>query len=970
MQIGQEVKSKTYPDKGPGITIDVKSFAGKDQVLVFFEKSREKLLLPGQDLVTLGSPEDKIREECYSPASSFYLRFLLEQEKARKTREGFKSAGGFKILPLPHQLLAVDFVLSRFKPRALIADEVGLGKTIEAALIYEELKARGVVKRVMVIAPAGLCRQWQNEMKQKFNEDFAIYDKETINALKQLHGTETNIFSLNDKIITSMDFIKPRNAGKDLPDRVLKNRNWHNNHVYEAAVQAGFDLVIFDEAHKLTKSEGGEETARYKVGSAMSEAVPYILLLTATPHQGDQSRFKNLLGLVDAHLFVSNEDIYPTNVQKVTVRNNKRAAVDFEGKRLFKQRITSLYEIERDSVKDKIEIDLYNAVSNYVSESYEMARQLNDRTTMFLLLIYQRMVSSSSRAVLKSLQKRLARLELAYKQVLGLEEAEAGDEPGEEEDLNDLEEVAAEEQLPYLEKDLLTGKHQQNRSFLELEIAELKKCVDLARKAVVGRNDLKFMKLLQVVDEFKVRENDPQLKFIVFTEFVETQAYIYDCLKNLGYEVALINGAMSALEKERQKEYFQNQAQFLVSTDAGGEGINLQFCRIMINYDLPWNPMRLEQRIGRIDRIGQEHDVKVINFQLKDTVEKRVRDVIEDKLNLVKEQFNDGEDKLADILSTLQEEFDFENIYINAVRKRKQDDQELRKIAQDIFERAKAIIDKGELSLPFSEWEKERTVSKQELEKSQENARLILSKYLHLYGKKLNPYKEKKDVYYFDDPLTGKRYSQVFFHQEKALEYDSGHLISFAHPYMDNVIKHLEEVLAEESTAKLEVIENKFAGERGFVFLFKLVITNNIDPVREETIPCFVDSTGAVNKRISRYFEEAEKISGRDLIKGELDLEFELALKEAKNWVEERAESVYLQYLRDKDKELEDTEAKMLKYYQDKKKSVETIAIDNIRNSKLKEVEKEKDAMQVDLARRKQLVPYLDCLQIAYVEFL
>ncbi len=969
MQRGQEVKSKTYPEKGLGISIDVKSFAGKDQVLVFFERNREKLLLPGQDLVALGTPEDKLREASFSSADKFSLRFLLEQEKARKTQEGFKSAGGFKILPLPHQLLAVDFVLSRFKPRALIADEVGLGKTIEAALIYEELKARGMISRVMVVVPAGLCRQWQSEMKQKFNEDFAIYDKETIKALKQLHGTETNIFSINDKIITSMDFIKPRKTDKKLPERILKNRIWHNNHIYEAAVNAGFDLVIFDEAHKLAKGEDGDETARYKIGSAMAEAVPFFLMLTATPHQGDQDRFKNLLGLVDAHLFVSNNDIHPENVRKVTVRSNKRAAVDFEGKRIFKQRITSLYEIERDSVEDKIEIDLYNAVTEYVSESYEMAKQVNDRTTMFLLLIYQRMVSSSSRAVLKSLQKRLERLEVAYSQLFGLEDVEESEELVDENELDNLEETAAEEQLPYLEKESLPARFQKDKAFLEVEIGELKKCVDLARKAVVGRNDLKFIKLLKVIDEFKVRENDPQLKFIVFTEFVETQSYISECLKNLGYEVALINGSMSAVEKERQKEFFKEKAQFLVSTDAGGEGINLQFCRVMINYDLPWNPMRLEQRIGRIDRIGQEHDVKIINFQLQGTVEKRVRDVIENKLNLVKKQFNDGEDKLADILSTLQEEFDFEKIYIDAVRKRKQDDLALEEIAQDIFERAHSIIHEGELSLPFSEWESDHQLSKRELEKSQENARIILSEFLKLYSKKLNPYKDKKEVYYFDDPLTGKRYSQVFFHQEKALEHDGGHLISYTHPYIDNVLKHLDDLLVEDTTSKIRVLDNKFEGEAGFIFLFKLFMTNNIEPAREVIIPCFVGASGKVNQRISSYFEEIEKITMESLIKGDIGLNFELALKEAKTWAEQRAEGLFLQHQRDVIDKASEAEDKMNKYYLEKERSVQAIKIENIRESKLVELNKEREAMKADLKRRKQLVPYLECLQIAYVEF-
>ena len=156
-------------------------------------------------------------------------------------------------------------MLDRFKPRALIADEVGLGKTIEAALIYEELKARDMARRALVIAPSGLCVQWQEELKQKFFEEFSIYDRETVLSLKQLHGDEGNVWTLSDRIITSIDFIKPKRITSGLESRLVRQGQWHNRHVFEAACQAGFDVVIIDEAHKLTRDFSGEETARYKV---------------------------------------------------------------------------------------------------------------------------------------------------------------------------------------------------------------------------------------------------------------------------------------------------------------------------------------------------------------------------------------------------------------------------------------------------------------------------------------------------------------------------------------------------------------------------------------------------------------------------------------------------------------------------------------------------------------------------------
>mgnify|MGYP000862520181 FL=1 len=966
MQMGQMVESHSYPEKGHGLIVGFHTFAGQGQAEVFFEQSREKLVLPASDLVSVASPRKKMEQGVFAPAQEFILRLLLEQAKARKTKEGFQSAGGFKILPLPHQLLAVDFVLSRLTPRALIADEVGLGKTIEAALIYEELKARELVKRVLIIAPAGLCYQWQAEMEQKFGEVFSLYNKETVLSLKNLHGRETNVWTLQDKIIASLDFIKPRRVGDLLSAQVKAAREWHNTHVTQAAVEAGFDLVIFDEAHKLSKDESGEETARYKVGRALAEAVPYLLLLTATPHQGDLAKFKNLLGLIDAHLFVSPSDVHPKNVSKVTVRNNKRAAVDFEGRRIFKRRITSLYQIERQLEKDRIEIDLYNKVSRYVSDFYNLAARKNDRVTMFLLLIYQRMVSSSSRAILVALRRRLKRLQQIKKEQFTDHEH---NENLIEDSFDDLKERAAEEQLLYLEASGTSFCLQEDVFHLEREIKELQTCINLAQQATYDRNDVKLEKLLKVISEFIVKENDPKLKFIIFTEFVETQAYICNSLNDLGYEVALINGSMTLEEKENQKDYFKNQAQFLVSTDAGGEGINLQFCHVMINYDLPWNPMRLEQRIGRIDRIGQQHDVKVINFQLKNTVEQRVRDVIETKLERVKREFNQGEDKLSDILSTLEDEFDFEKIYIDAVSRLQADEKELDKIGSEIYQKARDIIRQGELTLPFSELQADREVSRWELEQPQQDARAILTRYLRLHNKQLYPYKGKKGVYYFEDPCTGKRLSKVYFDQQLALKHDDAQLMSFNHDYMKALVERLDKKMRTVETAKLRVVHSAFASSFGYLFVFKLAITNNIDPPRVEIIPSFVDSRGQTNYRISQIFSDVAGLEITSFVGKTRNMGFSDAQRKAKEWAEERAEAMFSDYRKEVLAKIAAEQEKMEKYYKSKRRSVAEIAIKNIRDSKLKELEQVKEALATKHNRRKLLVPVLDCLQIAYVEF-
>ena len=962
---GSTVTTTTYPNKGPGKVINISEVFGEKYADIFFDKTKEKITLPLSELNSLLPPELKFKTKEFSSTSMFMLRLLKDRILTTSTQQGLHSPGNFKILPLPHQLLAVDFVLGQFKPRALIADEVGLGKTIEAALVYEELKARNIAKRILIVAPSGLCGQWQDEMKLKFSEDFALYDRDTVNSLKKLNGETTNVWTLNDRIITSIDFIKPKKISDETSERSLSKRQWHNKYVLEASSKAGFDVVIFDEAHKLTKDMSGEETARYKAGKKLADNTPILLLLSATPHQGDTSKFRNLLNLIDPYLFYKGCEMTPENVKKITVRNNKRAAVDFNGNRLFKQRITSLCKIQRDSQEDEIEVRLYDAVTEYVSKYYNMASRDQNRTMMFLLLIYQRMVSSSSRAILKALTNRMNTLiEVKEKADIAREEIDSLSEL----DAEDLEEFTAEDQIRVLEKYEYSKNTDINNEsdFKELDI--LKQCTELAQSASTGRNDTKFRRLLEVVDEFIIRENKPDLKFIIFTEFIETQNYIDDCLRGLGYTTAIINGRMSADEKVKARNKFQNESQFLISTDAGGEGINLQFCWVMINYDMPWNPMRLEQRIGRIDRIGQQHNVKIINFQLADTVEQRVREIIETKLETIKQEFSDGEDKLADILSTLQDEFSFEKIYIDAVRKRESSSQELNEIAQQMYTRAKQIIDSGELALPFSDLDP-GSISKHELDKRMEIVKKLVESYLCAYNSKLEQYKTKDNVFYFDDPLTKKQMKNIIFDQKISVEHEDYELLTFTHPYIVGLLDRLEDTLIDTTTARIQVNEKKFTGVKGFLFTYTLIITNNIDTPIKYSIPIFIDSKNRYNNRISQFFTNASDFKTSELISGDLNFSIDEVTAAAQVTRDQKAETIFFEYKNEQNDLLTEIENKMKKYFRDKEESINKIAVDNIRIAYLRDLEDDIQKHNKELQQKKALIPSITCEQIAYLEF-
>ena len=628
------------------------------------------------------------------PAPLFISRLAAYQMKTLLTQQGVLSAANFRVTPLPHQVLAVDFVLGQFRPRAMIADEVGLGKTIEAAMIVEELKLRHQASRILVITPAGLIHQWRDELQQKFNESFVIYDRNMMSALRSIHGQQANLWLQHDQIITSLDFVKPQKVYPELSLRERERREENNQRIFQDLTEARWDVVIFDEAHKLSKHADGAETARYKVGEALAQVSPVFLLLTATPHQGDSGRFLHLLNLVDPYAFNQIADLRPDNVNTIVWRTRKRAAVDNHGKPLFTHRIADIYPVDRSGVEHELERQLYDEVTEYVRKNYDQALGRGDRAFGFLMILFQRMVTSSTQAIHDALLKRYEKLRSMQKAL-----EDGGEPPNGNDHLNEAgfdEEFASDEDSQRLLEQLLQVSGVLDYAGLLGELVILDNLLDLARRTL-RYHDAKMVALLNIIDEVTRREG-PQTKFLVFTEFIATQRTIQKLLEGLGYTVELIYGNLPLEERILSRQRFADESQFLVSTDAGGEGINLQFCHVMVNYDLPWNPAKLEQRIGRLDRIGQQHNVLVLNMLVADTVEQRVREVLEQKLGLIREQY--GEDKLADILSTLQDEFQFDRLYMDAVRQREAEATALEEIAEQMFLRARQIIEQDDLLLP------------------------------------------------------------------------------------------------------------------------------------------------------------------------------------------------------------------------------------------------------------------------------
>lgn len=570
------------------------------------------------------------------------------------------------VIPLPHQLYALQRAMSGDRVRYLLADEVGLGKTIEAGLVLRELKVRGLAKRVLVVAPAGLVSQWVSEMQTHFNEDFRLVLPGNFSAWRQLAGVDENenLWRLHDQVVCPLDSVKPMETRRGWSREQVAR---YNRERFEDLVSAGWDLVIIDEAHRLGGST--EQVARYRLGEALAQAAPYLLLLSATPHQGKTDAFRRLVAFLDEDALPDDESVTRENVSPFVIRTEKGRAIDAEGKPLFKPRYTQIVSVEWDESRHE-QRALYEAVTEYVRDGYNQALREKKTAIGFLMILFQRLVTSSTAAIRIALERRLEVLDLPSGQ-LSLFAEDVG------EDWVDLD---GQDQMESLLTSRLKG--------LKNEREEVELLLSAARRCEARSPDGKAEALLSWVQKLQREENDPSLKVLVFTEFVPTQAMLADFLRHRGYTVACLNGSMNLEERKGVQRAFANEAQILISTDAGGEGLNLQFCHVVVNYDLPWNPMKLEQRIGRVDRIGQKHVVRALNFALEDTVELRVREVLEEKLARILEEF--GVDKLSDVLDSEEGGVDFEQLYVGAVLSPEEAEARAEALAEAIRARAES----------------------------------------------------------------------------------------------------------------------------------------------------------------------------------------------------------------------------------------------------------------------------------------
>lgn len=828
-----------------------------------------------------------------------YLRYVTLLSKIKnETAGGFLSSLASGIIPLPHQLHVLNRAMETNNIRYILADEVGLGKTIEAGMIIRELKSRGLVSRILVICPTGLVTQWASEMQEKFHEKFQVILPSDYDTIRRLTDND-DVYGQFDQVISPMDSIKPIEKHAGWSEEKIEKYN--EERIY-SIINSGWDLIIIDEAHRVAGSSG--EVARYKLGNLLAQASPYLLLLSATPHNGKTEPFLRLIRLLDADAFPNAKSIVREQVAPFLIRTEKREAIDNNGNLLFKNRITHLVTISWDE-RNNLQRELYEMVSSYVAKTYNKAlrNRKKNMCLIFLLIIMQRMVTSSTAAIRQSLERRLNVL-LEQRTCVGNLR---------EEDLDELNiEDGVEDALEAISLDM------------ELEIEELKQIISLAKQAQFQNQDAKVEPLLNEIDA--ILSEDRTQKVIIFTEFVATQTYLQELLVNRGYTVTILNGGMSIDERNAAMQEFKTSTSIFISTDAGGEGLNLQFANIIINYDLPWNPMKIEQRCGRVDRIGQQRDVHIYNFIVGETVENRVREVLEEKLSVILKEM--GVDKYSDVLDSEVAECDFTDVYMRSIGHASQVEKNLYPVEAEM---------------------------KQQLTNAQKYKDVI---------------REEKDL----TKLVG---TESNFDVDSALrtmltyyECWQGHdprLIDRISIADEEITQHLKTELVQDRTAPLMSIQiDNFPNEEGYFMLWELSISEKESGKR--ILPIFVNSAMVLRpmagKRIMDVFLDGNsklRVSSASNVDAEIYSKLEKSCMDF----------AYDTFVELKEKQMQQNEESFKKYMyalELRQEAAEHIGIENIRRSRLQKLQKEKANIEAQHRKGSQVYPDFRLIMMARLE--
>lgn len=737
-----------------------------------------------------------------------------------------------KIHPLPHQIEAVySHVLKKPRIRFLIADDPGAGKTIMAGLIIKELKLRRIIKRTLIVAPGHLKDQWRRELKDRFEERFIVVDRNHMNAR---YGE--NVWESDSQIITSIDFAKRED--------IVSSLN-----------ASSFDLVIVDEAHKMSATRYGdklEKTNRYKLGEILSKNTEHLLFLTATPHRGDPENFRLFLDLLEPGYFSSKELLSESIQNKdnpLFLRRVKEDLKDFEGKPLFLPRHVSTVSFRLDDDGDE-EKELYNDLSKYVKSQYKMAMTKNkNRNIAFALVILQRRFASSTYALYRSLERRKNRIEeiLRTNTLTSVQNNFRIDFEG----LDDLSEEERWEKENILEN--LSAS--ENRQEWKAELQTLSGLINRAEKIINNESEIKLKRLKESLIELSKKFTDlKDQKILIFTESRDTLEYLQKKLETWGYSVNTIHGGMKLEERIKAESVFKNETQIMIATEAAGEGINLQFCHMMINYDIPWNPNRLEQRMGRIHRYGQTKEVYVFNMVAEDTREGQVLKRLFEKMEEIRQAL--GNDKVFDVLSEIFYGKDFPQLLTEAASNSRSQDE----IIKDI----ECFVDpdrNDELKEALGESLASRFIDYTRIKEMAQRARehKLIPEYTQIFFQKAfekagGKIRSKGDFYSIErvpmelrlsDGLNNKKllkaYPKATFDNEIAFKNPDASFITFGHPLFEVMLEWVEKNYSMSPFEGATFVDPDSRLD-GYVFLFEGEIKDgNESVVGKRLFACYSD---------------------------------------------------------------------------------------------------------------------------------
>ena len=817
MQIKKDTKVKVpyRPDLGIGSVINVaESPGGYTQVDVVFEKDGKRFLetFPQSRIEPIADIFQRYQNGESDHPMDFFLRQLAYQFPL-ENRGGELSNSKTDLLP--HQILLTHQIISARRRKFLIADEVGLGKTIEVGMIIKELLARGEAKRILIICPAGLTVNWQNEMKDCFRVFFDIFGQDFSDV--NPHAWERHCL-----VIVSIDTIKK-------PQRLEK-------------MMAGpdWDLIVFDEAHHLSRKRYGKKidvTQNYRLAEKAKGKTRDSLFLTATPHQGNAYQFWSLIQLLDDQLFEKPDAMLDHRglLGRVMFRRTKKETTDAHGNSIFMRRQVHTQKFQLSMREQRF----YDRLTEYLREGYDAAGVGKDKATKqqravgFVMATFQKIMSSSPRAIKQALRRRL--LALYARKQMSLESGAYGAITRPEISSRiinfqeEMRKIVAEllsyrkAHIDYTEADSYVSRLKQQlmkRPRFEEEVTHW--ALDamesgngiIEASANIPDEEKKIKELIEIVDEGpdrkfdtliraieQIRRENKNEKIIIFTQYLDTLYFLQDEIGKYynPKKIAIVKGGPLE-DKIASCESFWDEdgAQFLISTSAGGEGINLQVCRILFNYDLPWNPMAVEQRIGRIHRYGQTETVQVYHLVAEGTIEEKVYAILDEKLFEIAKTIGKvdaitgdvSEDFRSEILGFLGSSTNYTSLYREALLNRnyertEQEISEAIQVAKDASEALRQLtLDLSTFNLEYYR-ELEGKFTLEDLELFTEKAILRLGGSFVPSGDILQisvPPVLKKY------PAVASRYENITFSRKTATRKKNVDLLGIGHPLIDALL--------------------------------------------------------------------------------------------------------------------------------------------------------------------------------------